>query len=564
MKALHTQLRFPANIYAHCQLLDQARTDAWYLGADTSQIWLDMLPASGAILLLGNGLLDCLHQLGGRDDELCALSQDPYQLLLAETLFQDKTGYSLTNFYENFPPAAARYSALLCIDGLAAQDSLELLNQANAHLQPDGELLLLDDFSLCREPGDPLGIPLLNQFLAQAERAGFALLETQDLSAHVLTQLNEREEQLIRHHERLLTDLPVLDSQIKQLRAALQHQRQDYHNAKRACRLLRLRKQRRPRWRVSVAQPSNQAAIRDLFQRVFGHPMSPELWQWKYGDGRGIATLAWRDEKLIAHYGGLLRPLHYFGVPQGGVQIGDVMVDADERGVLTRKGAFYLAAATFPERWVGYGAPVLVGYGFPTAQAMRVAERQGLYAEVGHMLELHWPAQAGRPRLRTKLRPLQSNAPSAAAVLNRLWELMAADLREYVLGVRNWDYVRHRYLHHPHKHYELLLVKQRFGGLPLGLAVVEKRAATCHLLDYIGPLRHLPLTLRQVRRQAASWGYQDVSAWVSDANADFFRDADCTEIALDVRIPTSIQTPGPTPETLRGRWWLTGGDTDFN
>jgi hypothetical protein len=32
---------------------------------------------------------------------------------------------------------------------------------------------------------------------------------------------------------------------------------------------------------------------------------------------------------------------------------------------------------------------------------------------------------------------------------------------------------------------------------------------------------------------------------------------------LDVWIPTCIWTPGPSPESLRNKWWLMLGDTDF-
>ena len=47
--------------------------------------------------------------------------------------------------------------------------------------------------------------------------------------------------------------------------------------------------------------------VRTAAASIFGHEMSPEHWQWKYGDGRGEAIGVWEDGALIAHYGGVAR-----------------------------------------------------------------------------------------------------------------------------------------------------------------------------------------------------------------------------------------------------------------
>lgn len=64
-----------------------------------------------------------------------------------------------------------------------------------------------------------------------------------------------------------------------------------------------------------------------LFEKIFKHKMSPEMWQWKYGSERCKAIGIWCENALIAHYGGMGRSVLYFGKPQMAVQIGDVMVD---------------------------------------------------------------------------------------------------------------------------------------------------------------------------------------------------------------------------------------------
>ena len=133
-------------------------------------------------------------------------------------------------------------------------------------------------------------------------------------------------------------------------------------------------------------------AVLDLFENTFHHSMTPATWQWKYGHHSGYQIGVWRDDQLIAHYGGCGRRILFFGQPQHAVQIADVMVNSNDRGILTKTGPFFLMAATFPERFVGYGKPFLVGFGFPNERAMKVAERHGLYAEVGCMTEFCWPS----------------------------------------------------------------------------------------------------------------------------------------------------------------------------
>ena len=91
-----------------------------------------------------------------------------------------------------------------------------------------------------------------------------------------------------------------------------------------------------PRWQVGHVLPENFPEIAALFQEVFGHPLSRDLWDWKYGSGRGNAVAARKDGKMVAHYGGMYRDILVGGRPERVAQICDVMVHSHERGVLTR------------------------------------------------------------------------------------------------------------------------------------------------------------------------------------------------------------------------------------
>lgn len=320
-----------------------------------------------------------------------------------------------------------------------------------------------------------------------------------------------------------------------------------------------LRKNLAPRWRISHVLPKDFPEISILFQEVFGHPMSRELWDWKYGKGRGNAVVARKEGGVVAHYGGMYRDILLCGKPDWAFQICDVMVHAKERGVLTRQGPFVLAAATCAEI---YGP---LGYGFPNKRAMQVAEKMGLYANAGQMAEVRWNPGSTNYRLRTRVRSLSLDDFVANRVLiSQLWDQMARDLRDGVVGERNWDYLEHRYFHHPHNHYEVLLVSARFTGRPLGLAVLRRHEASCELLDVIAPLRNLGRVIDQATRMTGCWGLPFLYCWITSNYLPLFLVCDGQEHALDISIPTSCWTSDPRSDLLKGKWWLMSGDTDFH
>lgn len=319
-----------------------------------------------------------------------------------------------------------------------------------------------------------------------------------------------------------------------------------------------LRKSGTPRWRISHVLPKDFPEVSALFHEVFGHPMSRELWQWKYGEGRGNAVVARKEGNVVAHYGGMYRDILLCGQPDWAFQICDVMVHAKERGVLTRQGPFFLAAATCAEI---YGP---LGYGFPNQRAMRVAEKMGLYSEVGQMAEVRWEAASPRFRWRTRVRNIFPQNASDQALVNRLWDGMARDLRHGVVGVRNWEYLEQRYFRHPNIHYEVLVVSGRLTGAPLGIVVLRRHEGACELLDVIAPLSSLAPVIDQARRMTGRWGLPYLYCWITKNHLQLFLDCAGKEEALDISIPTSCWTADPRADSFKDKWWLMSGDTDFH
>lgn len=324
-----------------------------------------------------------------------------------------------------------------------------------------------------------------------------------------------------------------------------------------------LRTAKHPRWRLAAVTAHDFSAFSTLFAQVFGQAITPELWHWKYGQGQGCAVGAWRGGELVAHYGGSLRRVLAFGQPVWALQVCDAMVEPRERAVMTKTGAMFQVTATFLELYQGL-AGIPLAFGFPNRRAMKLGERLGFYSEVGTLVELRWPPLSRRPRLATRLAYLDLNSTADKGAVERLWLAMARDLAGAIIGVRDWKHLRYRYLDHPERQYELLLVNSRFTGRPLGLLVLQREADAVALTDLVAPLRHLPALLVQARRLTGLWGKASLYGWITRQHARHFPTTDLQSRDIDVSIPTNtwVQQPFP-PDRLKDRWWLMCGDTDF-
>jgi len=315
------------------------------------------------------------------------------------------------------------------------------------------------------------------------------------------------------------------------------------------------------RWRISDLSEQHLPAVFKLFEDVFGHEMTPSLWQWKYGEGRGQSRLVWRDAVLVAHYGGMTRDILFFGKPARACQIGDVMVLPSERGVLTRRGPFFLATSSFLEHYIGFGLKHLVGFGFPNSRAMKIAERLSLYKSVGRMAEITWTPLNRKPYITTYSHTITSIHDKQD--IDILWARMARDLQDSLVGIRNWSYVKQRYLSHPQKKYEILIVRRRFLRKPLGLLVLCKEAEHCELIDMVAPLSSIPVLIEYARYVASNWNSTRLFCWITEQQAARFVQADGKLKPLDVYIPANIWNEGPNPEEINNRWWLMAGDIDW-
>ncbi len=316
-----------------------------------------------------------------------------------------------------------------------------------------------------------------------------------------------------------------------------------------------------PRWRVRPVLPNDAQSVLRLFNEVFGHEMSAQHYQWKYVEGHGYGVVAEKSGEIVGHYGGVLRDILAFGAPGRAYQILDVMVDAKERAVLTRNGPFAMMASSFAEQAACIHAPY--GFGFPTGRHMQLAERIGLYSEVGRIVELSWPAGSRWPRPDTRLTAVYENNPGALRDIDLLWRKMAVDYRDALICVRDADHVRHRFLRHPDRQYHVLLVRRRLGRGVLGALVLRRDDEKLILVDLIARQADYGLMIDQARRIATRLGHEQLIFWVTENFSELFAATGADSERLDIHVPASVWIDVPQLEKVKNNWWLTAGDTDF-
>lgn len=311
-------------------------------------------------------------------------------------------------------------------------------------------------------------------------------------------------------------------------------------------------------------QPEDAVQVRQLFLQVFKQDMSPEFWSWKYGNGKSRATLVFDGEALVAHYGGIGRTVLWQGREMQAVQVTDVMVAPGSRHTVRSHGPFHLAFTEFARHYLGTGKDFPLAFGFPSHRHMKLAELLGFYAPVGDMMEITWPATSSLvARLVRTVRVTNENFALLQDKLDTAWQAMARTLTNSIVGVKDAAWLQQRYLNHPLRQYEVLLVQPFYSTTPLGALVLRHDADKTFLMDVIADVKKIPAMVRVAASLAEQQGKHSLFTWCAGSKTRHFETAGYSKTALPITIPANIWTEGPRPEELQGRWWLMPGDTDF-
>lgn len=575
-------LDFPLNVYAHTLFLNEGRVNYLHYGlfeseqtnlSDAQQystnLIFDRLPQSPKrILEISAGFGTTAYTLTQRGYQVHSITPDGQQIAEIHRRFGTELNVTQQRF-EDLVPTSENYDVILFQESAQYIEPLMIFNKAQDLLAKEGHIFIIDEFALRRsEIAANEGLHLLKDMLQLSARLGFELVEHIDLSAKATPTLQYLLHAIDKHRHQLIDDLDLQLSRLDQLMGSNQDYLNKYVSGQFGYALLHFRKKRQLAWRLNLLNADQMPHMLALFEKIFKHKMSPAMWQWKYGSKQCKAIGIWCENTLIAHYGGMGRSVLYFGKPQMAVQIGDVMVDMANHPGVVKKGPFFQMAATFLEHYIGYGKPYLIGFGFPNDRHINVAKRHGLYAETGRMVEIVWDPCPSRPLWLSRLKIIDQshiNDNWVINAVNQCWHDMAADLNSAIVGVRDWTYLRDRYLHHPQHQYRIVLVLNRLSRKARGVLVLQSNTNGCEIMDVIAPLSQIPLLITHARRIARINGDQRVFCQITHNFADRFISASGKGILseLPIRIPANAWSDGPSPHLLVDRWWLMSGDMDF-
>ncbi len=321
---------------------------------------------------------------------------------------------------------------------------------------------------------------------------------------------------------------------------------------------------------------ADEAAFLALHRRVFGSDVQPDWFAWKYHAGQGEAATLWHEGQMIACCGGTPRRLRWGHRLMSGLQIGDVMVHPDWRGLLTRRGPFYQVSQSLYTSRLGARRAHALGFGFPSSRHLHLAEKLGLLADGGAMSSVRWPLTA-RSAVKTpaSLWPWQVTTDAAwtdkAAWMDTAWAHMQDDHARrpspLLLGERNASHLVWRYGRRPGHRYLGTWVKRLWSSHPKGLIVWRLDGLEAQWLDWIGPTALLPMAAHAVVREATRAGAHALTLWASPLVVASLRHGHALEPAQTqvhevarIGVPTTSLLDAPATDLP---WWWMGGDTDF-
>jgi len=304
-----------------------------------------------------------------------------------------------------------------------------------------------------------------------------------------------------------------------------------------------------------------------LFAESFGHLPGRDWFDWKYGVGQSGALGLWDKTtgRLMAHCAGIPRAIAWRGEAVTGLQIGDVMVSPEIRGLVMRQGPFQQICSGFFAARVGAKRSYRFAWGFPNQRHLRLGVTLGLYWDAGVISQLSWPARRERGSPWYSFTALSGNAENFDSQVDMAWQAMARDLPDYVLGVRDANYVRWRFLSRPDRQYRLFALRRRWTGRMLALVVmrIEEGKAEAELLDVVGPRSAFKHAVRAARNQAAGAGAGCLTAWASPALAELACGTGATVTTSGASLAVIKESDFSGEEIAAVKWWWMGGDTDF-
>ena len=456
-------------------------------------------------------------------------------------------------------------------------DQMALLKKSRDLLGNFGLLILFGEFLHDDSRIEYSSLPNLSSFKQLSKRLGFEQLEDRDLTDSASHTLELVRPLLAAHGAALASEAPMNTNLLEDLHSEFSLMEDEFLTCRRGFHLCVLRRDSASAHEWAEAefgdiQSFSPFEIADLFESSFNVDFDEELWNWKYFQGGGKCIVARLDKQsgIVAHYGGAPRKIVYFGEPSMAIQPCDVMVHPSIRKQYGKGSLFFEVAATFLEREIGNTANHLLGFGFPNQKTMNISKRLGLYEKTDDFIEIVYPV----------LQAIDEKAQHQAVVIDydpfddafreellSLWAAMKEDYKDGIIGVRDADYIQHRYVTHPFskaKQYRCVIIREGDSKQVLAFAVMKEHDGDKLLMDLVCPVVKMKSAISVLNQNLSRIeGDAVLRFWVTSSGKDkvFISGAIVNELGIE--IPCNSWSPGPSAVTLNGAWWLTAGDMDF-
>ena len=305
--------------------------------------------------------------------------------------------------------------------------------------------------------------------------------------------------------------------------------------------------------------------LQPLFEEVFKHSVSLALLRWKYAERRGESWVVTDESgQIMMHCGLNFRAVLVGGKTVQVAQLIDLMAPKKIKGLsrldspFTRLMHQILSDLPRPDNTAG------IAFGFPSDRAMRLGEHMGVYREVDRLMELEFEPLISPGNL-LNWRELLHIKAADENMINKLWAGMAQDFSSFSIGIRNANYLQHRYLTHPDKRYTLLIIEKKgfWRNVPIGLAVVGPGDERRELLDIVCASEHIQAVIQTTQCWLSKNGGKSLQFLITERFArrleSFAKHCTFTQF----KIMGNPFSPDTSTACLEKRWWLTGGDTDY-
>lgn len=458
---------------------------------------------------------------------------------------------------QTFAPAQ-RFDVLVLQNSARYLSPLTVLAHARRLLKTGGQLLMLEEFTGDDTDQATEPLPVFRHVLQMAARAGFEVMQHDDVSHGVADWLQRC---LLLFDQHLVTLIQRTGLSEQRLLALRQSMADDLAKCQRGRYVHALLALRMDASDITLLPAELLPAERfqALFERSFDTGFDASLWSWKYGNGRGHSVVAYKNDEAVAHYGGISRDILYFGKPERALQICDVMVLPQHRSFYSRRSLFFVTAATMLELHAGNTARHLLGFGFPNIKAMHVAQRLGLYGKTDELLALSYPA-TGEQAAGAWTVAEAGLALDGDTLVDAVWQQMASGFSDSIIGVRDAAYLRYRYTQRPGLDYQVLVLTHPSGRH--AVAITRDHGEHRLVMDVVAPVNELPQVLIALSQHGHDTG-RPMVLWLSAGQLHRVQTASLHVEPTGIHIPCNTWTRGPAADTLQGKWWLTAGDMDF-